>query len=71
MQAGIRQPRPWFGTPVYAHGAEEHVPYTEETLKKALTEGVMPDGKELNKRMPRWQMTSQDLDDLVAFLKSL
>jgi cytochrome c oxidase subunit 2 len=56
-----------------AHGAagEEHPPYTEETVKRAITQGVDPAGQPLDWPMPRWQMSGQDLDDLVAYLKTL
>jgi hypothetical protein len=50
---------------------EEHPPYTEITLKRAITEGVNPAGERLDDEMPRWQMSTQDLNDLVDFLKTL
>ena len=59
----------WYGKAAYAHTA--HKAYTEITLKTAITDGIRPDGVELNKRMPRWQMPATDLDDLVVFMKTL
>jgi len=50
---------------------EEHPPYTEESLKKAITEGIEPNGEYMDEFMPRWQMADEDLDDLVEFLKTL
>ena len=50
---------------------EEHPPYTEETLKRAITRGVDPAGEPLDEEMPRWRMSEQDLDDLVEFIKTL
>ena len=50
---------------------EEHPPYTEETLKRAITEGVDSAGERLDDEMPRWRMSKQDLDDLVEFIKTL
>jgi hypothetical protein len=50
---------------------EEHPPYTEETLKLAITKGLNPAGEPLDKEMPRWYMTEPDLDDLVDFIKTL
>jgi mono/diheme cytochrome c family protein len=50
---------------------EEHPPYTEETLKRAITRGVDPAGEPLDDEMPRWRMSGQDLDDLVEFIKTL
>lgn len=51
-------------------GHEEHPPYTEETLKTAITRGVNPAGESLDENMPRWRMTDEDLDDLIEFLKT-
>lgn len=50
---------------------EEHEAYTEETLKRAITEGVEPDGEQLDWPMPRWTMSEEDLVDLIDFLKKL
>ena len=50
---------------------EEHPPYTEETLKSAITRGINPAGEPLDEEMPRWRMSEQDLDDLVEFIKTL
>ena len=50
---------------------EEHPPYTEETLKRAITRGIDPAGEALDELMPRWRMSETDLDDLVEFLKTL
>ena len=58
------------------HGEEgeegmEHEPYTDETIKRAITEGIEPDGKPLEWPMPRWTMSDEDLNDLLEFLKTL
>ena len=50
---------------------EEHPPYTEETLKRAITRGIDPAGDPLDDIMPRWRMTESDLSDLVEFIKTL
>lgn len=50
---------------------EEHPPYTEETLKRAITRGIDPAGEPLDDIMPRWRMTESDLSDLVEFIKTL
>ena len=46
-------------------------PYTENSLKKAITKGIEPDGEKLSNFMPRWEMSQDDLDDLIKYLKSL
>ena len=55
------------------HGEEEegHEPYTDETIKQAITEGVEPGGETLDWPMPRWPMTDADLNDLIDFLRTL
>ena len=51
-------------------GHGDHEGYTDETLRRAITQGVDPGGKSLDPAMPRWSMSTQDLDDLIAYLKS-
>lgn len=50
---------------------EAHPPYSDELIKRAITQGVDPAGKSLDWTMPRWQMSEQDLNDLIAYLKTL
>jgi len=45
--------------------------HTDEDIKKAITKGIEPDGKELNFPMPRWSMAKEDLNDLINYLKTL
>ena len=45
-----------------------HETYSAETLAKAITIGVRPDGSSIGSGMPRWSMSSQSLDDLVKYL---
>jgi len=48
-----------------------HPPYTERTLKRALTMGVDPAGNALQTTMPRYRLSLADSDDLLAYLKLL
>jgi cytochrome c oxidase subunit II len=50
---------------------EEHPAYTDETIARAITQGVDPSGEPLEWMMPRWEMTEAQLADLIAFLKTL
>jgi hypothetical protein len=52
-------------------GQEEHPAYTDETIKRAITEGVDPAGEPLDPLMPRWNMSDEQLNDLITFLKTL
>jgi hypothetical protein len=36
-----------------------------------LRDGVDPEGQRLRPPMPRWQVTDQEVQDLVAYLKTL
>jgi mono/diheme cytochrome c family protein len=46
-------------------------PYTADTVKRAITQGQDQLGKSLDPFMPRWSMSSQDLNDVVSYLQSL
>jgi len=45
--------------------------YTRETLKRAITLGQDPDGRELDPLMPRYQLSPADLNNLIGYLESL
>jgi len=49
----------------------DHPPYTDALIKRAITQGLDPAGEPLDWTMPRWQMSEQDLNDLLVYLKSL
>lgn len=44
-------------------------PYDEPLLRRSIAMGLGPQGRQLDDAMPRYRMTHQDLDDLVAYLK--
>jgi cytochrome c oxidase subunit 2 len=48
-----------------------HPRYTDSTIKQAITQGADPAGKPLDWTMPRWRMGDADLNDVLAYLKSL
>jgi len=52
------------------HGGE-HGEYDLDSFRLAVIGGTHPDGKALNRDMPRWRMSDQDLADLFEFLKTL
>ena len=45
--------------------------YAEATLALTLRTGVRVDGYLLSPLMPRWQMSNEDMDDLITHLKTL
>ncbi len=52
-------------------GHEGEKPYTDELIKQAITKGVDSEGKRLEPPMPVWQMSEEDLNDLIDYLKTL
>jgi ABC-type branched-subunit amino acid transport system substrate-binding protein len=52
-------------------GGRTHPPYTERALELAITRGLDPAGNKLLNVMPRYQMSGEDMADLVAYLKRL
>jgi mono/diheme cytochrome c family protein len=52
-------------------GGRSHPPYTERALELAVTRGLDPAGHRLSNVMPRYQMSREDMDDLIAYLKRL
>jgi mono/diheme cytochrome c family protein len=57
---------------VQGHGGHgDEPPYTDELIKRAITQGLDSEGNRLDPPMPVWQMSDEDLDDLIEFLKNL
>jgi mono/diheme cytochrome c family protein len=52
-------------------GKEEEHHYTDELIKRAITQGLESDGGPLDWTMPRWQMTEADLNVVIQYLKTL
>src|SRR4051812_24863800 len=48
-----------------------HPPYDARLLKRAIALGLDPAGNALHVAMPRFRMSLQDMDDLVAYLQQL
>ncbi len=47
----------------------KHPPYTKPSFNVCVLAGIDPAGNELSTMMPRWEMESKELDDLVEYLK--
>lgn len=45
--------------------------YDLETFKQAVIVGRHPDGKPLDKNMPHWMLSNDDLADLFEYIKTL
>jgi len=55
----------------HSQGDEKMVPYNDDLLKRAITKGIDANGESLDPTMPRWYMPEKDLNDLVAYIKTL
>lgn len=55
----------------YSSLIKEKPPFNIKTIKRAITEGKDQEGKRLNSNMPIWNMSEEDLDNAVDYLKSL
>lgn len=55
----------------YSSLASGEKPYTDDLIKRAITEGLDSEGKRLKPPMPVWQMSDNDLNDLLDYLKTL
>ena len=49
----------------------KHGPYDPSTLKRAISLGVDPAGNDLHVAMPRYSMSHEDMEALVAFIRQL
>lgn len=49
---------------------EEEETFDEASFKKAVKEGVEPNGDRLSYYMPRWEISNTDLDALISYLKT-
>ncbi|MFZ2507914.1 MAG: hypothetical protein WAW79_05490 [Steroidobacteraceae bacterium] len=51
--------------------ARSRQPYTDETLARAITQGIASDGRLLDPLMPRYRLTAANLQALAAYLRVL
>lgn len=47
---------------------EQHPPYTQALLQRAISTGIDNTGQPLNPVMPRWKMSPRDLHDVAEFV---
>jgi len=53
----------------HEHGARRHAAFDEKSLARAIVDGTDPDGNALDSTMPRYDMSDEDMADLIAYLK--
>ena len=49
----------------------EHPPYRDSTIRRAITQGLDSGGTYLDPAMPRYNISGQDLNDLMKYLETL
>jgi ABC-type branched-subunit amino acid transport system substrate-binding protein len=54
---------------VHEHAVRTHRPFDELSLARAIIFGKDPDGLDMEKAMPRYDMAKEDVEDLIAYLK--
>ena len=54
---------------VHEHAVRTHRPFDELSLARAIVFGKDPDGLDMEKAMPRYDMAKEDVEDLIAYLK--
>ncbi len=57
------------GDHIHTNG-RKHPAFTEATFKTCVLAGVDSAGNRLSTMMPRWQMSNEDLNDLIDYLKT-
>ena len=50
---------------------DDDLAYDESAFKKAVLEGIGPNGHSLSSSMPHWEMDDADLEDLISVLMTL
>jgi ABC-type branched-subunit amino acid transport system substrate-binding protein len=58
----------------YGHthpSGRKHGPFDEKLFTRSLVQGVDPAGNEMAVAMPRFQMSAEDIADLIAYLKRI
>ena len=48
----------------------KHPPFTEGSFKACVLAGFDPGGHQLSTMMPRWEVSGEDLDSLIDYLKT-
>jgi len=73
MMRGIEVPDVRYSalTSPHAEGDETEPGWTRDDIARAIRDGVEPDGKSLRAPMPRWDMTDEQLRDVIDYLKEL
>ena len=53
----------------HQHSKRSHAPFDEQSVARSITDGLDPDGNALDVSMPRYNISADDMADLIAYLK--
>ena len=53
----------------HQHALRSHAPFDDMSLARAIILGKDPDGNDMDKSMPRYDLNKEDATDLIAYLK--
>ena len=60
-----------FKTPNSIKMSSSRMVYTDASLRKAIVDGIDPEGRKLNPLMPRYALDQENLDHLITYMRSL
>jgi len=66
QQGGIKG-----SAPPITYEALQQKGYDEDEIRRAIINGTAPGGRNLSHYMPRWNMTNEEVDAIVRYLKKL
>ena len=58
-------------TTEHSEGGKTIPAWSDADIRRAIREGIEPDGEHLKPAMPRWDMTDGQVTDVIAYLKEL
>jgi mono/diheme cytochrome c family protein len=75
MMGRFEAPDVTYATLTGEHASEgehaEDAEWTDDDIRRAIEDGLKPDGDRLDPFMPRWQMSDMEFDALLEYLKEL
>jgi mono/diheme cytochrome c family protein len=71
MMGGFETPDIRYSTLTSPHEDHDEEGWSDRDIRRAIVEGVEPDGEELDPIMPRWRLSDAEFRALIDYLKEL
>ena len=71
MMGGFEAPDIRYSALTSPHEDHDGEGWSDRDIRRAIVEGVEPDGEELDPVMPRWDLTGTEFQELLDYLKEL